>query len=263
MSYSVGSPYDKYSYVASVQLKDGRNKLYQWDENVHLLLTGVRAGDEVHFDSPASDEPLAESIYEQGREFLCEIPNVLLQNPGKLKLWVYVNDDIGSRTVCEHTFKIEPREKPPIYNGNAYILIDEDGNEIPAILVGEEVVFTATEEDIRLGAVAATEKGVTVGKKEIPAYHTTEGRRTVKSGRELTIPMYSDKCQYSKLQVIICSEDCCAEMVVFDDKLYSAKSTTPLSEVTVDTKTQTIKLGYTNDTGKDLLIRYMSIKEDE
>ena len=44
-----------------------------------------------------------------------------------------------------------------------YMLVDSAGNEIPAILVDEKVVFTATANDIRYGMTAATEDGVTVG----------------------------------------------------------------------------------------------------
>lgn len=57
----------------------------------------------------------------------------------------------------------------------AYILVDENGVEIPAVLVDEYTVFDATANDIRAGKTAATEEGVTLGTKEIPAYYVEEG----------------------------------------------------------------------------------------
>jgi len=46
----------------------------------------------------------------------------------------------------------------------SYLLVTEDGTEIPAVLVDEEVIFTATEYDLREGTVAASGSGVIHGK---------------------------------------------------------------------------------------------------
>ena len=150
----------------------------------------------------------------------------------------------------------------------AFILLTEDGEEIPAVVVSEETVFTATEDDIRLGTVAATESGVTVGKKVIPAYQTTEGKKRIAPGEPLSIQMYSDMCQYTRLQVIVCAyntsiaDSVSAEMVVVDGNLYNVRSINPQASVTVDTENQTINLGVTNDSEDYLVIRYFTYKED-
>ena len=96
-------------------------------------------------------------------------------------------------------------------------------------------MFDATANDIRLGKVAATESGVTTGTKDIPAYHTTEGVEKIPAGSALTIPMFSDKCQYTKLQALICtfntlvSDSVATEKVSIDGKVYNVGSTTVLS----------------------------------
>ena len=155
-----------------------------------------------------------------------------------------------------------------IMETGTYILVDEEGNELPAVFVENEMRFNATANDIRKGTVAVTDSGVTEGTKEIPAYHTEEGRRVVKPGESLDIPMYSDQCQYTKLQVIVCSylndadDSVSAEMVVVNDKLYAVGSTEILAEVSVDADNQTIKLGITNTSETSLIIRYMTIKEE-
>lgn len=158
----------------------------------------------------------------------------------------------------------EGYEKAPA----TYILVDEDGNEVSAVLVDEPVELTATPNDIRLGTTAVTAEGVTSGEKEIPAYHTEQGRQLVEPGEALDILMYSDRCQYTGLNVIVCAysgaadTSVSAEMVVINDKLYPAGSVEALSEVTVDTENQSIKLGIVNTGETPLLVRYMTYKEE-
>lgn len=149
-----------------------------------------------------------------------------------------------------------------------YILVDEDGNEVPAVLVAEQVDLSATANDIRQGTTAVTAEGVTTGEKEIPAYHTQQGRRLVKPGESLDIHMYSDQCNYTGLNVIVCTytgtvdDSVASEMVVINDKLYPVSSTEALSEVTVDADNQSIKLGIVNTGETPLLMRYMTYKEE-
>lgn len=47
------------------------------------------------------------------------------------------------------------------------ILEDADGNQVTGVIVGSEVVFTATDEDVRKGKVYASDHGVSVGTLEI------------------------------------------------------------------------------------------------
>lgn len=152
--------------------------------------------------------------------------------------------------------------------GSTYILVDSDGNEVVATLVDEATVFDATANDIRLGKVAATESGVTTGTKDIPAYHTTEGVEKIPVGSALTIPMFSDKCQYTKLQALICtfntivSDSVATEKVSIDGKVYNIGSTTVLSEVSVDSVNQSINLSLMNDSDHPVVIRYFTYKEE-
>lgn len=149
-----------------------------------------------------------------------------------------------------------------------YILVDENGYEIPAVLVDEPVELTATPNDIRIGTTAVTGDGIVTGEKEIPGYQTTEGYHLVLNGSPLIIPMYSDKYQYTKLQVIICvfnkslNNSVAARFVVINDRVYAVDSTEELAKVTQNSDTQSIDLGLINTTGQNLILRYMTIKED-
>jgi uncharacterized protein YabE (DUF348 family) len=47
--------------------------------------------------------------------------------------------------------------------GKTFTLVDEDGNEISGVVVDQEVIFTATDSDVRQGKVYASDNGVSVG----------------------------------------------------------------------------------------------------
>ena len=53
----------------------------------------------------------------------------------------------------------------PTYN--TFMLVYEDGTEVPAVFVEDKVVFTATAKDIRKGKIAATAEGVTEGTLDV------------------------------------------------------------------------------------------------
>lgn len=147
-----------------------------------------------------------------------------------------------------------------------YILQDADGNELVGVLVDKEVVFTATENDIRAGAVAATGIGVTVGTKEIPSYHTSEGTKVVTPGSAFDITLL--RCDYTKLQVLICAfntslnDSVATEKVSINGSVYEVESTTKLSSVTVDVDNSKIMLGITNTGSSPYIMRYFTYKEE-
>lgn len=153
--------------------------------------------------------------------------------------------------------------------GTTYVLVDEYGNEIPAVMVEEATVFDATANDIRLGKIAATEKGVTEGTKEIPAYHTTEGIAIVTAGSEFAIWIpRENRYDFTKLQAIICpynktiAESVSAEKVAIENNVYAAGSADVLASVSVDHENKKIKLGITNDGESPFVIRYFTYKEE-
>lgn len=150
-----------------------------------------------------------------------------------------------------------------------YIIVDANGNEIPAVLVSEETVFTATENDIRLGTVAATEKGVTEGKKDIPAYHTTEGIAVVTEGGEFDILIpRENRYDFTKMQAILCpfneslANSVAADKVAINRSVYAVGSADALATISVDHENKKIKLGITNNGATPFVIRYFTYKEE-
>ena len=50
--------------------------------------------------------------------------------------------------------------------GKTFVLVDEEGNEITGVVVGKEVILTATADDIVKGKVAGTDDGIVMGTHE-------------------------------------------------------------------------------------------------
>lgn len=150
------------------------------------------------------------------------------------------------------------------------ILVDEDGNEYPAVLTDEEITLTATPNDIRLGTTAVTDQGVQTGEKDIPAYRTVQGTKIITAGEQLTINglIAHDVYDYTKLQAIVCSyntslsNSVAAEMVSIDDNTYTVQSTDSLAKVIKDHENKIVDLGVVNSFDKPCIIRYFTFKED-
>lgn len=180
-----------------------------------------------------------------------------------------------TETTAETT-EPEPIAVSNIIGGNpitpkSCVFYTPDGKEIPAILVGEETIFTATHNDIREGKTAGTETGVTTGTKVIPAYHTRAGVQVIPAGSEFKITLLKDLNQYdyTGLQAIICdfnsslSDSVSANKVVIDDNVYAVQSTTSLSVVVKNATDESVDFGITNDTGSPQILRFFTYKEME
>lgn len=146
------------------------------------------------------------------------------------------------------------------------ILVDEDGNELPAVFTDETVELTATANDIRKGCTAVNGDGIVTGEKEIPSYHTTEGIAVIPAGGAFSI--ISSYYDYTKLQAIICvfntslTDSTAAEKVVIGDGVYAVMSTDVLSTLSKNDNTKSVELGIANDSGETRLIRYIMYKEE-
>ena len=153
-------------------------------------------------------------------------------------------------------------------NDPTIVLVDEAGNQVTAVLVDEEVEFTATANDIREGKVAATEDGVTIGTKDIPAYTTTEGITAIPVGRELAIPLKRDVCDFTKMQAFACqfnkslANSVATEKVVINESVYLVNSTEVIATVIKDAENEKVKFGITNEGTTPCVIRYITYKEE-
>lgn len=149
--------------------------------------------------------------------------------------------------------------------GKTFVLVDESGAELTGVVVDQETVFTATDNDVRAGSVYAGDLGVSTGTKDIPSYYTSEGTKIVPVGSDCII--YIPHYDYTKLQAIICtyntslSDSVCSEQVAINSGLYTVQSTTLISNIVVDNENNSINFGITNTFDKPVIIRYFTYKE--
>lgn len=159
-----------------------------------------------------------------------------------------------------------------IMDSATYILVDEEGNEVPAVYVDSEVVLDATDNDVREGTTYVSDNGVSTGAKVIPSYHTCQGFRVIPNGSVISIPNQMteiDGYDYTKLQALICSYNTSSsnsvstEKVIVENNVYNVQSTESVSQVLKNHDTKSIETGLTNDTGNQLILRYFMYKEIE
>ena len=149
--------------------------------------------------------------------------------------------------------------------------LTSSGQEIQAVLVDSETIFTAEPNDVREGKTFASDIGMGVGTKVIPACHTVSGLKVIPANSQITItvPSELDIYDYTQLQSIICSfnsslnNSVSAEKITIGNDVYNVRSTESIATIIKNHSTKTIDLGIVNDSGAVLVIRYFMYKEIE
>lgn len=152
----------------------------------------------------------------------------------------------------------------------SYILETEDGAQLVGVLVGEETVFTATDNDVRKNLVYAGDKGVSTGTKVIPAYHTHQGVKIVTVGSEFNVSLPNlDTYDYTKFQALICdfnsnlNNSVATSKVAIDNKVYEVLSVDSISNITKNNTNKTVDFGIVNETDSPQILRFFTYKEIE
>lgn len=154
--------------------------------------------------------------------------------------------------------------------GKTFIFVDEEGNEINGVVVDQETVFTAGDNDVRNGLVYASDDGVSIGTKEILEYRTTYSSRVIMPGQSYSIPLSDHNMyNYTKLQCLIAEFNTSSANsvnvvhIVLGDNVYSVNSTEVLSSVNKNSDTKSIDLNMKNNTDKLYIIHYFTYKQEE
>ena len=150
-----------------------------------------------------------------------------------------------------------------------YILTDENGNEMATgVIVGEKTVFDATPADVRVDKVFASDEGVQVG-TDTKTYRTTIGTVCILPGESFSIQLDDyDGYDYTKFTAMIAPfnttelDSVAINKVSVNNAVYSADSTTKLSDVTKNTLTKSIDLNIVNNTDSTCVIHYSTSKEE-
>lgn len=148
---------------------------------------------------------------------------------------------------------------------NTVLLEDENGNEIATgVVVGEKTVFTATQSDVKVGKIFASDEGVQEG-TDTKTYRTEIGSRTILPNESFSIPFEQyDQYNYTKFSAMISSFNTAISVnkIVINDAVYAVNSTTKLADVTKNASTKSIDLNIVNDTGATCVIHFSTYKEE-
>lgn len=151
-------------------------------------------------------------------------------------------------------------------------IVDENNNEFLGVVTGSEVIFTATDNDVREGLVYASDGGVSTGSKFIPPYNTTAGVRVIPDGSTYEIPI-SDQglnlYDYTNFQCIVntfntsITDSVATEKVVIEGEVYPVQSAISEATITKNDENKSIVFGITNNTGNTHILRFFLYKEIE
>lgn len=150
--------------------------------------------------------------------------------------------------------------------GKTFILTDENGTELTGVVVDQETIFTAGDNDVREGKVYASDAGVSTGTKFIPSYVTSEGFRLIPAGSDFILTLWNGQHEYTKLQAIFCpfnssiSNSVGADRVAIENNVYSVQSVVAESTITISDP-DVVNFGITNTSDVPCLIRYFTYKE--
>lgn len=153
--------------------------------------------------------------------------------------------------------------------GKTFILTDENGVELTGVVVDQETIFTAGDNDVREGMVYASDCGVSTGTKNIPAYRTTEGYRGIPVGSafSISLPQYN-KYDYTKLQCIIApfntsvNNSVAVDKTVIDDYVYEVGSIEKIADVVKNHTDLSVDLNIINTSASPYIIRFFTYKEE-
>lgn len=151
------------------------------------------------------------------------------------------------------------------------ILTDGNGNEITGVVVDQEVLFTATDNDVREGMVYASDDGVSTGTKDIPAYRTTAGTVVIDPGTDFTVHISDYKqydytvfqCMVSLVNFDDINNSVSTSMVSLNNCVYEVNSIDKLSDISKNNDTKSIDLNITNTTENYYIIYYFTYRQEE
>lgn len=155
--------------------------------------------------------------------------------------------------------------------GKTFIITDVDGNELTGVVVDQETVFTASDNDVREGMIYASDEGVSIGTKNIPIYRTSAGMQVIIPNSNFSIPMPEyNSYDYTVLQCMISLMDfdnidnsINTSMIVLNDGVYEVNSVNKLANISKNISTQSIDLNISNDSENYYIIHYFTYREEE
>lgn len=141
-----GRPFSvqKGGFMADYLIEVAGGALWQWDtgRKIKIQTWENRSVTEAHFSIVGSDQALVLDVYEENGEMFSNIPNILLQQEEKIRIYLVDNN----RTVGDHTESIIPRTKP-----DDYVYTETEIKNYEALEKKIPTKMSQLENDIELG----------------------------------------------------------------------------------------------------------------
>lgn len=97
------------------EIYDGRTSFWQWDVGQKIIVSDDIDCDEVHYCNGTKARAPRREVYELDGKRVAEVPDDLLQSSAPLKVYAYVSDSNGGRTIRSTTFSVTPKTMPDDY----------------------------------------------------------------------------------------------------------------------------------------------------
>lgn len=102
--------------MIKIRIDGASNQLWQWDVNRRLLIEGIPVDTEIHFSRYAEDpNTLITKVYEKDGELYANIPNIMLQNHGKIYIYPYLAENDSAFTIIKFQATVIQRPRPSDY----------------------------------------------------------------------------------------------------------------------------------------------------
>lgn len=152
--------------------------------------------------------------------------------------------------------------------GKTVILVDEDGNEVTAVITENAQVFNATPDDVKIGKTFAGEEGILKG-TDTKTYRVIFANYLVFPGEIFSIPLADyDSYNYTQFQATIALfnttvlDSTSVGKTVIHDAVYNVNSNVKISDVTKNLGTKSVDLNIINDTDNIYIVHYSTYKEE-
>ena len=140
--------------------------------------------------------------------------------------------------------------------------VDENGQELLGVVVGKDVLFDATADDVKTGKKFASDMGLDVGVNDY-MQNAQHGTCRINPGESFTIPLSeNDEYDYTAFQAMIATvtNSVAVEKVVLNDAVYNVSSGVKVSDVTKNHDTKSVDLNFVNDTTNVYVVNFITYK---
>lgn len=148
------------------------------------------------------------------------------------------------------------------------VIQDVDGTELFGVVTGDEIVFTATKDDVKVGKTFISSEGIQAG-EDTRTYRSLHATCCILPNEKFSIPLEKyNQYDYTEFQAMISKfnttkfDSVSVDKVSLYGEMYDVGSDTKLSDVTKNPTSKSIDLNIINNTNYTYIIHFNTYKEE-